>query len=327
MIFARARVYLCDLEEQCPESASPRWARLTLLWLAGLLATLVIVAGALWIYLHPTIERTNGIVYGQRNGRPLTLDILRPEKPNGLGIALMVSGGWKSQRAGGLDALLVAPVLRAGYNVFAVCHISQPESTIMDIIDDVHRGIRFIRHRAAEYRVDPKRLGVTGGSAVQAVAIFYPPTDLLNLGPSTENDGKGGPPLTFAKGFGPDAQVPALWQKIGHDSSPIYYVTPAMPPVLIYHGKQGHPRACTGWYNLLATPIKLTSCRLHFCSATPILAATGFISPTRQHHQQPPPTANHVPPRGWPLYPAMRNPGTAPGNPPVQNAGRWSTRR
>ena len=219
-----------------PRIRFPRWARLTLLWLAGLLATLVIVAGALWIYLHPTIERTNGIVYGQRNGRPLTLDILRPEKPNGLGIALMVSGGWKSQRAGGLDALLVAPVLRAGYNVFAVCHISQPESTIMDIIDDVHRGIRFIRHRAAEYRVDPKRLGVTGGSAVQAVAIFYPPTDLLNLGPSTENDGKGGPPLTFAKGFGPDAQVPALWQKIGHDSSPIYYVTPAMPPVLIYHG-------------------------------------------------------------------------------------------
>lgn len=248
-----------------PRIRFPRWARLTLLWLAGLLATLVIVAGALWIYLHPTIERTNGIVYGQRNGRPLTLDILRPEKPNGLGIALMVSGGWKSQRAGGLDALLVAPVLRAGYTVFAVCHISQPESTIMDIIDDMHRGIRFIRHRATEYRVDPKRLGVTGGSAgghlslmlatrgalgnpaapdpidressaVQAVAIFYPPTDLLNLGPSTENDGKGGPPLTFAKGFGPDAQVPALWQKIGHDSSPIYFVTPAMPPVLIYHG-------------------------------------------------------------------------------------------
>lgn len=248
-----------------PRIRIPRWARLTLLWLAGLLATLVIVAGALWIYLHPTIERTNGIVYGQRNGRPLTLDLLRPEKPNGLGIALMVSGGWKSQRAGGLDALLVAPVLRAGYTVFAVCHISQPESTIMDIIVDMHRGIRFIRHRAAEYRVDPKRLGVTGGSAgghlslmlatrgalgnpaapdpidressaVQAVAIFYPPTDLLNLGPSTENDGKGGPPLTFAKGFGPDAQVPALWQKIGHDSSPIYYVTPAMPPVLIYHG-------------------------------------------------------------------------------------------
>jgi len=243
----------------------PRWARRTLPWLAALLATLALAAGSLWFYLHPTIQRTNGVVYGQRNGQPLTMDILRPQNPNGLGIALMVSGGWKSKRAGELDVLLVAPVLRAGYTVFAVCHISQPQSTIMDIIDDMHRGIRFIRHHAAGYQVDPQRLGVTGGSAgghlslmlatrgapgnpaapdpidrqssaVQAVAIFFPPTDLLNLGPSTENDGKGGPPITFAKGFGPNAQVPALWQKIGHASSPIYYVTPAMPPVLIYHG-------------------------------------------------------------------------------------------
>lgn len=248
-----------------PSLRLPRWLRLVLLSLTGLVAILALAAGSLWLYLHPDHDRTNGIVYGQRGTRPLTLDILRPKSPNGLGIALMVSGGWRSKKAGETDAWLVAPLLRAGYTVFAVCHISQPESTIMDIITDMHRGIRFIRHHAAEYGVDPQRLGVTGGSAgghlslmlatrgapgdpaspdpidrlssaVQAVAIFYPPTDLLNLGPSTENDGKGGPPISFRKGFGPDAEVPALWQRIGHDSSPIYYVTPAMPPVLIYHG-------------------------------------------------------------------------------------------
>ena len=243
----------------------PRWVRLALIGLGSLIAVLALAAGGFWLYFHPDIDRTNGIVYGQRNGRPLTMDILRPKHPNGLGIALMVSGGWRSKKAGELEAWLVAPVLRAGYTVFAVCHISQPESTVMDIIDDMHRGVRFIRHHAAEYRVDPNHLGATGGSAgghlslmlatrgapgnpaaadpvdressaVQAVAIFYPPTDLLNLGPSTENDGKGGPPISFAKGFGPDAQVPVRWQRIGHDSSPIFYVTPAMPPVLIYHG-------------------------------------------------------------------------------------------
>ena len=177
----------------------------------------------------------------------------------------MVSGGWKSKKAGEVETWLVAPVLRAGYTVFAVCHVSQPESTIMDIIEDMHRGVRFIRYHAGEYQVDPRRLGATGGSAgghlslmlatrgapgdpaaadpidressaVQAVAIFYPPTDLINLGPSTENDGKGGPPLSFVKGFGPEALVPELWKRIGHDSSPIFYVSPTMPPVLIYHG-------------------------------------------------------------------------------------------
>lgn len=243
----------------------PRWVRLGLALLAVLMGVLAIAVGAGWLYFHPMIERTNGVKYGTRNGRDLTMDVLRPGHPNGVAVALMVSGGWKSQRAGEPPAWLVAPLLRRGYTVFAVCHISQPESTIMDIVQDMHRGIRFIRFHAAEYGVDPSRIGVTGGSAgghlglmlgtrggpgdpaaadpvdressaVQAVAIFYPVTDLLNLGPSTENPGDGGPPTSFVKGFGPDALKPAVWREIGHDNSPIYFVHTGMPPTMIYHG-------------------------------------------------------------------------------------------
>ncbi len=243
----------------------PRWVRRTLIWLAGVAAFIALLSGVLWLYLNPTVERVDGIVYGKRGDRPLTLDILRPQKPNGLGIALMVSGGWKSKKAGETPLWLVAPLVRAGYTVFAICHISQPESTVMAMIEDMNRGVRFVRHHAAEYRIDPARIGVTGGSAgghlslmlatrggpgdpaapdpvdressaVQAVAIFYPVTDLLNLGPSTENPGDGGPPISFRKAFGPDSMKMPIWKLIGHDSSPIYYVTAAMPPTLIYHG-------------------------------------------------------------------------------------------
>jgi BD-FAE/PDZ domain len=130
----------------------------------------------------------------------------------------MVSGGWKSGDAGELPAWILAPLLRRGYTIFAIYHVSQPEATVMEIIEDVHRGIRFVRHHAEEYEIDPNRIGVSGGSsgghlslmlttrggpgpddaedpvdressAVQAVAIFYPVTDLLNLGKSTENPG------------------------------------------------------------------------------------------------------------------------------------------
>ena len=243
----------------------PRWVRRTLIWLGSLVAFIALLAGGVWLYVHPTIERIDGIVYGQRGAQPLTLDILRPTNPNGLGIALMVSGGWRSKKPGETPAWLVAPLTRAGYTVFAICHISQPESSVMEMIEDMNRGLRFVRHHAREYRIDPTRIGVTGGSAgghlslmlatrggpgnqaapdpvdressaVQAVAIFYPVTDLLNLGPSTENDGQGGPPISFRKAFGPDAMNMPIWKRIGHDSSPIYYVTPAMPPTLIYHG-------------------------------------------------------------------------------------------
>jgi dipeptidyl aminopeptidase/acylaminoacyl peptidase len=73
-------------------------------------------------------------------------------------------------------------------------------------------------------------------SAIQAVAIFYPVTDLLNLGKSTENLGDGGPPKSFVRGFGPQSTNLAVWKVIGREMSPIYYVTSNLPPTLIYHG-------------------------------------------------------------------------------------------
>ena len=65
------------------------WVTLTLLTLAAALT------GAFWVYFHPTVHRTDGIVYGERSGKQLTMDVLRQDAPNGLAIALMVSGGWK----------------------------------------------------------------------------------------------------------------------------------------------------------------------------------------------------------------------------------------
>jgi acetyl esterase/lipase len=73
-------------------------------------------------------------------------------------------------------------------------------------------------------------------SAVQAVAVFFPVTDLLNLGASTENPGDGGPPKSFVKAFGPQSSYPAVWKVIGRELSPIYYVRSNLPPILIYHG-------------------------------------------------------------------------------------------
>lgn len=243
----------------------PRWLRLALASLFALVALVALLTGAIWWYLHPAIHRIDGVVYGQRLGKSLTLDVIQPRRPNGIGIALMVSGGWKSARAGETPTWLMAPLLRRGYTVFAICHISQPEATVMDAIADMNRGVRYVRHHAARYGIDPTRLGVTGGSAgghlslmlatrggpgdpnasdpidressaVQAVAIFYPVTDLLNLGKSNQNPGDGGPPKSFVKAFGPDSTNMAAWKVIGRDTSPIYHITSNLPPILIYHG-------------------------------------------------------------------------------------------
>jgi acetyl esterase/lipase len=241
-----------------------RVLRNLLIALAAIILVALLLVGGVWLYFHPRLEVTKGVVYGHRQGQDLTIDVLRPPHPNGIGIVLMASGGWKSE-AGSFRHWIAAPILRRGYTVFAVYHIPQPKATVMEITEEVYRAVRFIRHNAAQYGVDPQRLGVTGGSsgghlslmiatrggpgdanatdpvdressAVQAVAIFYPPTDLLNLGNSTENLGDGGPPKTFVHAFGPTVTNLAAWKIIGHEMSPIYYINSNLPPSLIYHG-------------------------------------------------------------------------------------------
>ena len=78
----------------------PRAVRIGLKVAAVVLLVAIITAGIIWIYFNPSCKRIDGLVYGQRYGRDLTLDLVRPAKPNGLGILLMVSGGWKSGPAG-----------------------------------------------------------------------------------------------------------------------------------------------------------------------------------------------------------------------------------
>ena len=241
-----------------------RWFWLALKVVAALLLVVILLVASVWIYFHPSYERTDGVAYSQRQGRDLTIDVVKPAKPNGYGVLLLVSGGWKSG-TGSFRPWMAAALLRRGYTIFAVYHISQPQATIMDINEDMHRAVRFVRHHAKDYGVNPQRLGVTGGSAgghlslmlatrgspgpsdapdvvdressaVQAVAIFYPVTDLLNLGDSTENLHDGGPPKSFVKGFGPNSTNLAVWQVIGHDLSPIFHVHSNLPPTLIYHG-------------------------------------------------------------------------------------------
>lgn len=243
----------------------PRWLRIIFLTIFTLVLAVSVVLFSAWWYLNPSVERTDGIVYGYRNEKPLMIDVIRPTNPNGYGVAFMVSGGWKSGKSGDAPVWMMAPLIRRGYTVFAIYHISQPEATVQELIQDIHRGVRYVRYHAKEYGIDPDHIGASGGSAgghlslmvaadggpgleesddpvdhvsskVQAAAIFFPVTDLLNLGSSRENLGDGGPPKSFRNSFGPEEETLKNWQEIGRECSPIYHITEDLPPILIYHG-------------------------------------------------------------------------------------------
>lgn len=229
-------------------------------------------------YAEDSFTRQTDVVYGRKPGLALTMDVFTPkENANGAAVVWVVSGGWVSSHEA-INPGFPAEFLKRGYTVFAVVHGSQPKYTIPEILPDMHRSIRYIRAHAADYKIDPNRIGITGASAgghlslmqgvagdtgdpkakdpidqvssrVQAVACFFPPTDVLNYGKPGENAiGRGvlkdfPAPFAFTelakKGYA-GLYVPitdeARILEIGKQISPINHVTADDPPSLIIHG-------------------------------------------------------------------------------------------
>jgi acetyl esterase/lipase len=165
-------------------------------------------------------QRRSDVVYGRKHGTALTMDVITPkENAKGIGVIWVAAGGWYSSHdmvlADGPNTA-IGTLARRGYTVFGVAMGSQPRFTIPELVEDLNRATRFIRANAAEYKIDPDLIGVTGGSAgghlslmlataggpgkpeakdsvdrqssrVQAAAVFFPPTDFLNYGKEGEN--------------------------------------------------------------------------------------------------------------------------------------------
>ncbi len=219
------------------------------------------------------------IIYGRKDGMALTLLKLTPaQHSNGKAIIRVVSGNWNSNLEMTVPAIKRSLVfINAGYTVFAVIHGTQPRYSIPDEIEDIRRAVRFVRYNAKEYGIDPDHIGISGASSgghlslmtaftqdkintnardaadrvssgVQAVAVFFPPTDFLNWGASnTKIDRKKLAATGVAGAF--DFKIfnrqTGLYETItGDDSikviakniSPVYLVTKNSPPVFIAHG-------------------------------------------------------------------------------------------
>src|ERR1700722_2172877 len=116
--------------------------------MSRLLAIAFIVLSAIFpghSQTNADFKRTEDVVYGRKFGMALTMDVLQPKQPNGVGIIFVMSGGWFSAHEAINPAFLQA-FLERGYTVFAVVHGSQPKFTITEIIPDLQRSVRFIRH-------------------------------------------------------------------------------------------------------------------------------------------------------------------------------------
>ncbi len=222
-----------------------------------------------------SFTRTADVIYGRKFGSALTMDVFTPKtNANGAAVIWVVSGGWMSNRDH-INLDFLKKLLGRGYTLFAVVHGSQPKYTIPEAIADMNLSVRYIRAHAGDFKIDPNRIGVSGGSAgghlslmlgtagdlgdpkaedavartssrVQAVACFFPPTDFLNYGTPGFAWLNRGPkdalkaPFDFHQ-WNPQTKLfevvdEATREKIGREISPAYHVTQDDPPTLIIHG-------------------------------------------------------------------------------------------
>jgi acetyl esterase/lipase len=221
------------------------------------------------------VKREKDVIYGRTHGLALTLDVFTPAEPNGYGVVFVVSGGWFS-RPENINQGFVQPFLTKGYTCFAVVHGSQPRFTLPEIMEHMHRGVRFIRFNAKKYKIDPDKIGITGASAgghlslmmgtsgkdgnkndkdavervsskVQAVGCFFPPTDFLNWGKEGDDfsDRKLRAPFTAAVDFHEFDAKKAMYQRVTDKAklreaaakvSPITHLGKDSAPALIFHG-------------------------------------------------------------------------------------------
>jgi predicted esterase len=211
-------------------------------------------------------DQVTNLVYAEVHGTGLLLDIFTPTgKANGLGIVDVVSGSYYSDRRKIRDHTL-AGLYRIfcshGYTVFAVRPGSKTRYTGAEMEAHVKLGIRYVKQHAAEYKVDPNRLGLTGASAgghlavlaaitpedgksdardallrldtrVAAAGIFFPPTDLLDWNGKPANLEIVGDLLFLggAKGH-PEAEIRERARLL----SPAQLVKGPTIPFLLIHG-------------------------------------------------------------------------------------------
>ncbi|WP_347243672.1 alpha/beta hydrolase [Thermogutta sp.] len=209
------------------------------------------------VQAEPGVTVKTDIVYKTVDGESLMLDAYLPQgtgtRP---GVVLIHGGGWRggdksSYRAWGIS---YAQLGVAAFSInYRLSHVAKYPAAVEDCLD----AVRWLRTHAEEFHLDPERLGVEGGSAGGHLALMV----ALTEPDSSAVDSHGQPlknwvrcavsfagptDLTDAESIEASTEKQSLVAFLGctlsecperhREASPITYVSPDDPPVLLVHG-------------------------------------------------------------------------------------------
>ena len=201
-----------------------------------------------------------GIEYANPDDQHLQLDMARPKTGDGPfpAVVCIHGGGFRAGTRQSYDGLCIK-LAQHGYVAVTVTYRLAPKFQFPAAVHDTKAAVRWVRANAAKYKIDPERIGTTGGSAGGHLAQFLGVTADVK-----EFEGTGGNPdvsskvacvvnvygpSDFTKSYGKSVdahEVLPLW--LGGNletarpqhirSSPLYWVTPNAAPTLCIHGTE-----------------------------------------------------------------------------------------
>jgi acetyl esterase/lipase len=197
--------------------------------------------------------READVEYGRAGEVSLKLDAYVPEGAGPFPAVILVhGGGWTTgdKNGGARKGFMVpmhAPLEKAGFAWFSINYRLAPAHRYPACIEDVETAIRWVKANAAKYRIDPRRIALSGESAgghlvalaavradastrLAAIVPFYGVFDMEAM--VTPNE-----PLrrNFAALF--DRQtIDEPMRAILRDASPLTHVKAGLSPFLLVHG-------------------------------------------------------------------------------------------
>jgi len=196
------------------------------------------------------------------------LDLYVPSGGGPYPVVIWTAGSaWMADTGKNRAGTLAAQLNPVGYAVAGVSIRSSSQVKFPGQLHDIKAAIRWLRANAAAYNLDPEHIAIVGdssggwtsamaavtgdapemegsvgttgvSSAVQAAVAFYPPTNFLTMDawavrrcdPQSCHDGENSPESRLV-----GCAIQSCPEKV-KAASPLSYVTPADPPMMILHG-------------------------------------------------------------------------------------------
>jgi acetyl esterase/lipase len=177
------------------------------------------------------------------------MDIYFPDSGGSWPVLMYVHGGSWMHGYKSEAALFARGVTAHGYLVVSINYRLYPPATFPAMIEDVKCAVRSLRANAAQYNLDPNRIGAMGASAGGHLVALLGTTAAdsgWDVGEYLDQSSRVRAVIAMAgvmdlsRNF-PNADIEAM-KRVGFgeynvmEASPITHVTPDDPPFLLIHG-------------------------------------------------------------------------------------------